>query len=60
MAFPDFAEYFRAERFGDFVRAIVHVMVEDDDDFARPIRYAFQSGRNPVSLIAGDDADGNG
>ena len=32
---------FRAERFGDFVRAIVHVMVEDDVMIARPIRHAF-------------------
>ena len=36
VAFPRFAEDFRAGRLGDFVRAVVHVVVEDDDDFRRP------------------------
>src|ERR1700722_16930315 len=41
-AFPGLAKDFCAEGFGDFVRAVADVVVEDDDDFAYPAGNTFQ------------------
>lgn len=40
--------------------AVVLVVVENHDDFTRPVRNAVEGAADARRLIAGDDADGNG
>ena len=60
MAFPRFAEDFGTERFGDFIRLIVHIVVEHDNDFACPPGNALEREADALRFVAGNHADGNG
>lgn len=60
ITFPRFAKNFRAELRGDFIRAISHVVVDDNDDFADPARDTVERAPDAPGFVAGDEADGNG
>ena len=54
---PRLTKNFRAEGFGDFIRAVRNLVVNGENNFARPALNAFQRAANAVRLIAGNDAN---
>ena len=57
--FPRLAEHLGAVLGGDAVRAVGHVRVEHDDDFAGEARHALQRAANARRLRLGDHAHGD-
>ena len=59
VASPRLAEDFRAAGLGNFTRAVSHVGVGNDDDFAGPARDAVERAADAMRLVAGNQTDGN-
>ncbi len=59
-AFPRFTESFCAKFLRDFIRSVVNIVVEHNDDFFRPARNALQHAPDACRLGSGNYANGNG
>ena len=57
---PGLAEHFCTKRFGNLIRAIGHVVVENDNDLAGPAGYTFQRTPDTTRFVTGNDTDGDG
>src|SRR5438034_6362099 len=59
-ALPFMAVDYRPVLAGNFLGAVVHLLVEHNDDFGGPFSDAGQRPADPYRLGAGNEADGNG
>jgi hypothetical protein len=60
VAFPRFAENFRAEVDGNFLGAIADIFVQHDNYFAGPLVYTFKSTLDAAGFGSGNHANGDG
>ena len=59
MALPRFTKNLCAVFREDFFRAVIHLFIEDSNDFSRPIGDTFKCAANATRFVAGDDTNGN-